>query len=95
MANGCSLTFQFGSQAITLSLLRVLRVKELLYLGNVKQSILSFCSMDIYLRARKINFQDPRIASGKKKSFTLDQLAKELQVTQQTVSRWEHGGIVF
>lgn len=38
-----------------------------------------------------MNFQDPWIASGKKKSFTLDQLAKELQVTQQTVSRWEYG----
>ncbi len=38
-----------------------------------------------------MNFQDPWIASGKKKSFTLDQLAKELQVTQQTVSCWEYG----
>lgn len=38
-----------------------------------------------------MNLQEKLIISRKQKGFTQDQLSKELQVTRQTVSRWEHG----
>lgn len=38
-----------------------------------------------------MNLQEKLIISRKHKGFTQEQLSKELQVTRQTVSRWEHG----
>lgn len=41
-----------------------------------------------------MNLQEKLIISRKQKGFTQDQLSKELQVTRQTVSRWEHGAVL-
>ena len=38
-----------------------------------------------------MNLQEKMIGARKKKGVTQDQLARELQVTRQTVSRWERG----
>lgn len=38
-----------------------------------------------------MKLQDKLILSRKKRGFTQNQLSKELQVTRQTISRWEHG----
>lgn len=38
-----------------------------------------------------MNLQEKMTGARKKKGVTQDQLARELQVTRQTVSRWERG----